>query len=129
MLSKTENNHQPDKQKKNVSWIDNQSEGQISKEFLEVGTAATSSQEILENEINELVTEGFSEIEATAMVGKPITPSGELLLNNPIFYESREEIEQQKANRYGFFSMQNIVLGGAVTLAAAATIGFMLGKK
>ncbi|HAT1595137.1 TPA: hypothetical protein JAN72_16215 [Legionella pneumophila] len=118
---------QSDKRKK-VKWNDNQTEGQIDEKFLKIGTASTPYKNKLDEEITQLIKEGYSEIEATSIVGKPLTPSGTLILNNPIFYKSKESIDTEKANRYSFFSIKNIGLG-IVALAAAATVGLVVSKN
>ncbi|HIG0326475.1 TPA: hypothetical protein ACX87D_000332 [Legionella pneumophila] len=118
---------QSDKRKK-VKWNDNQTEGQIDEKFLKIGTASTQYKNKLDEEITQLIKEGYSEIEATSIVGKPLTPSGTLMLNNPIFYKSKESIDTEKANRYSFFSIKNIGLG-IVALAAAATVGLVVSKN
>ncbi|AMP89725.1 hypothetical protein [Legionella pneumophila] len=114
--------------KKRVTWNDNQTEGQIEEKFLKVGTASTPYKNKLDERVSQLMEEGYSEIEATSITGKPITPSGEVILNNPIFYKSKESIDTEKANRYNFFSIRNIGLG-IVALAAAATVGLVVSKN
>lgn len=128
---------QSDKKKKKVSWNDNQVDGKINERFLKIGTASTPYKAILNEGINQLMTEeGYSEIEATAIMGKPITPSGTIILKNPIFYQSKESIdkrlllerEKKESNRYSFFSISNIGVG-VVVLAAAAAIGIIATKN
>ena len=123
--------------KKRISWNDHQVEGKIEKGFLQVGRASSPSRAVLNKAINKLIVEeGYPEIEATAVVGKSITPSGKLLFNDPILYESTESIkrrislekEARVSNRKGFFSMSNIGLGMAV-LAVATTIGVVASRK
>ncbi|HDV5708841.1 TPA: hypothetical protein RJD49_000487 [Legionella pneumophila] len=114
--------------KKRVSWNDNQTEGQIDEKFLKIGTASTPYKNKLNEELVQLMKEGYSEIEATSIVGKPLTPSGQLMLNNPTFYQSKESIDIEKANRYNFFSIKNIGLGIAA-LAAVAAVGLVVSKK
>ncbi|HEK3855420.1 TPA: hypothetical protein SM069_003200, partial [Legionella pneumophila] len=52
-----------------------------------------------------------------------------LMLNNPIFYKSKESIDTEKANRYSFFSIKNIGLGVVALAAAAATVGLVVSKN
>ncbi|HAT8224192.1 TPA: hypothetical protein JA352_14945, partial [Legionella pneumophila] len=112
-----------------VTWNDNQTKGQIDEKFLRIGTGSTPYKNKLDEEIAQLIKEGYSEIEATSIVGKPLTPSGTLMLNNPIFYKSKESIDTEKANRYSFFSIKNIGLGVVALAAAAATVGLVVSKN
>ncbi len=115
--------------KKRVTWNDNQTKGQIDEKFLRIGTGSTPYKNKLDEEIAQLIKEGYSEIEATSIVGKPLTPSGTLMLNNPIFYKSKESIDTEKANPYSFFSIRNIGLGVVAIAAAAATVGLVVSKN
>ncbi|KTD10964.1 hypothetical protein Lgra_1930 [Legionella gratiana] len=117
------------KERKQVSWADGKDNGKIDDQFLDVRTAASPTKKLLDKKIRQLIDEGYTEIEATSLVGKPITPSGKTLLNHPTFYTSPESIKQQKeeANRYSFFSMKNIGLG-ALALGTVATLGIVLSK-
>ncbi|KTC82759.1 hypothetical protein [Legionella cincinnatiensis] len=116
--------------KKQVSWSDGKDDGKIDDRFLNVRTAASPSKKLIDKKIKQLIDEGYTEIEAASLVGKPVTPSGKILLNHPTFYTSPESIKQQKeeANRYSFFSMKNIGLG-VLALGAAATLGIVLSKN
>jgi hypothetical protein len=125
-----------DKKKKTVSWIDKKDDGKINERFLEIHSAATPCKEELDRSVIQLIVDkGYPEVEATSIIGKPITPSGEVIYNNPTFYESREHIESRlsldkekdEANRYSFFSSENMSVGMTV-LAVAATIGFVANK-
>ncbi|MCW8444807.1 hypothetical protein OQJ05_12180 [Fluoribacter gormanii] len=82
--------------KKNVSWNDGKTEGKIEENFLEVNTSASPTRQVLEKEISELMQSGYSEIEASSMVGKAQTPSGEVIITNPVFYDSKEKIAERK---------------------------------
>ncbi|KTD19607.1 Uncharacterised protein [Legionella lansingensis] len=132
-----------DKKKKKVSWNDKKEEGKMDMDSLTFGTSATPSKAKVDKAITQLIKEGYSEVEAASLMGKPITPSGELILNNPTFYESKENIKGRLAlrkekqlslekevqtNRYTFFSMSNIGLGVAV-LTAAAVIGVAVSRN
>ncbi|HAT2029190.1 TPA: Dot/Icm T4SS effector Lem12 [Legionella pneumophila] len=114
--------------KKRVTWNDNQNEGQIDEKFLKIGTASTPYKNKLDESIAQLMEEGYSEIEATAITGKSVTPAGMVIYNNPVFYKSKESIDIEKANRYNFFSIKNNGLG-IVALAAAATVGLVVSKN
>ncbi|HAT8180826.1 TPA: hypothetical protein JA361_15595 [Legionella pneumophila] len=114
--------------KKRVSWNDNKTEGQIDEKFLKIGTASTPYKNKLDENIAQLMEEGYSEMEATSITGKPVTPRGKVIYNNPIFYKSKEGIDTEKANRYNFFSIKNVGLS-IVALAAATTIGIVLSKS
>ncbi|KTD53754.1 hypothetical protein Lsan_4164 [Legionella santicrucis] len=88
------------KKKKTVSWNDNQSEGKISEKHLKVGQSASLSKKALNEQMKQLVEkEGYSELEAAAFTGKPKTLSGEVILNEPTFYLSPEEIQKQVAEK------------------------------
>lgn len=88
------------KKKKTVSWNDNQSEGKISEQHLKVGPSATPSKKTLDTQMKQLVEkEGYSELEAAAFAGKPQTLSGEVILTEPTFYISPEEIQKQVAEK------------------------------
>ncbi|HFD2237756.1 TPA: hypothetical protein ACF2PS_000639, partial [Legionella pneumophila] len=58
--------------KKRVTWNDNQTKGQIDEKFLRIGTGSTPYKNKLDEEIAQLIKEGYSEIEATSIVGKPL---------------------------------------------------------
>ncbi|MCW8398607.1 hypothetical protein OQJ26_07370 [Legionella sp. PATHC038] len=90
------------KEKKNVSWNDNKTEGQIDEEHLQIGESFSPTKETLDSEISKLQQNGYTEIEATAIVGKPITPSGIEIIKNEIFYDSEEKIAERK-----FLAAQN----------------------
>ncbi|HAU9855009.1 hypothetical protein SDA16_10020 [Legionella pneumophila serogroup 1] len=116
--------------KKRVTWNDNQTKGQIEEKFLKVGTASTPYKNKLDTRIAQLMEEGYSEIEATSITGKSVTPRGKVIYNNPVFYKSKESIDIEKANRYNFFSIRNIGLGVvAIAAAAAATVGLVVSKN
>ncbi|KTC92399.1 hypothetical protein OQJ18_10255 [Fluoribacter dumoffii] len=133
------------KPKKSVSWNDNKQEGKIDSEFLDIGEGASPTKQILEQEITDLQKMGYSEIEATSMVGKAQTPRGEVIITKPIFYDSREKIAERKfsqaqvpdaknpdpgstrINQFSFFSAASIGMG--VALAVAATVGFAAFKN
>ncbi|VEB36492.1 Uncharacterised protein [Legionella sainthelensi] len=88
------------KKKKTVSWNDNESEGKINEEYLKVGQSASPSKKTLDTQMKQLVEqEGYSELEAAAFTGKPKTLSGEVILNEPTFYSSPEEIKEQVAEK------------------------------
>ncbi|AUH72000.1 hypothetical protein [Legionella sainthelensi] len=125
-----DNTEKSKKEKKQVSWPDGKDNGEIDDRFLDVRTAASSSKKLIDKKIRHLMDEGYTEIEAASIAGKPITPSGKMILNHPIFYTSPERIKQQKEenNRYSFFSMKNIGLG-VLALGAAATLGIVLSSK
>ncbi|KTD71250.1 hypothetical protein [Legionella tucsonensis] len=127
------------KEKKNVSWNDGKTEGQMEKNSLTAGTAASLRKEKLDAKVEKLVSKGYTEIEAAALAGRPMArgiPEPICIITDPIYYASKEEIEQQKllreqsssksgkneANRYSFFSPTNIVLGVAMTAAAVGII-------
>ncbi|PWY57614.1 hypothetical protein DGG96_00510 [Legionella qingyii] len=82
--------------KKNVSWNDGQIEGKIDEHFLEINTSASPTKQVLEKEISELMQSGYSEIEASSMVGKAQTPSGKVIITDPIFYDSKDKIAERK---------------------------------
>jgi hypothetical protein len=125
-----------DRNKKRVSWIDKKDDGKINEDFIEVHSAATPCKKELDEAIIKLIVdEDYSEVEAASIVGKPVTPSGQVIYNDPTFYKSREHIENRpslekeknEGNRYSFFSMENLGLG-VTALAVAATIGFVTHK-
>ncbi|ARB90857.1 hypothetical protein [Legionella longbeachae] len=100
------------KKKKTVSWNDNESEGKIREEYLNVSESASPSKKILNAQMKQLVEqEGYSELEAAAFVGKPQTLSGDVILNEPTFYASQEEIKDQVAEKKEFKS----AIGGQET--------------
>lgn len=76
--------------KKRVTWNDNQNEGQIDEKFLKIGTASTPYKNKLDESIAQLMEEGYSEIEATAITGKSVTPAGMVIYNNPVFINPRK---------------------------------------
>ncbi|KTC82277.1 hypothetical protein [Legionella cherrii] len=84
------------KEKKTVSWNDNKTEGKIDEEHLQIGEAASPTKQILEDHIKELQQTGYTELEATAIVGKAQTPSGTVIITEPIFYDSKEKIAERK---------------------------------
>ncbi|ARB92076.1 hypothetical protein [Legionella longbeachae] len=129
-LIELDNTEKLKEDKKQISWADGKDNGKIDDRFLDVGTAASPSKKRIEKKIHKLIDEGYTEIEAASLVGKPVTPSGKVLLHHPTFYASPEQIMQQKEenNRYSFFSMKNIGLG-ALALGAAATLGIILSKN
>ncbi|WP_454785568.1 hypothetical protein [Legionella sp. WA2024007413] len=135
--------------KKSVSWNDGQIEGKIGESFLKVDTSASPTKEVLEAEIAELMKKGFSEVEASSMVGKAQTPSGMVIITDPVFYDSKDQIAERKfsnkqsnpehvnaakttssasesSNRYSFFTPT--VIGVGMAIAFAATIGFASNK-
>ncbi|KTD67683.1 hypothetical protein Lste_0841 [Legionella steelei] len=90
------------KTKKSVSWNDTQSEGQIRPESLKIAPSASPTKKVLEQQIKELQRNGYSEIEATAIVGVPSTPSGQDIIHTDIYYTSRDKIAERR-----FFREQN----------------------
>lgn len=40
--------------------------------------------------------EGYTEIEAASIAGKPITPSGKMILNHPIFIHLQNALSNKK---------------------------------
>ncbi|HDV5708842.1 TPA: hypothetical protein RJD49_000488 [Legionella pneumophila] len=108
--------------KKRVSWNDNKTQGQIDKKFLKIGTASSPNKSKLNKKISQLMEEGYSETEATSIVGKSVTPSGKIIFNDPIFYDSQERIEMAKANRYSFFSVKEIVFNVVIGTVLAAGV-------
>lgn len=115
--------------KKRVTWNDNQTKGQIEEKFLKIGTASTLYKNKLDESIAQLMEEGYSEVEATSITGKSVTPRGKVIYNNPVFYKSKESIDIEKANRFNFFSIRNIGLGVVAIAAAAATVGLVVSKN
>ncbi|MCW8408584.1 hypothetical protein OQJ13_06305 [Legionella sp. PATHC035] len=87
------------KEKKTVSWNDNKTEGKIDEEHLQIGESFSPTKEILNDEISKLQQNGYTEIEATAIVGKPITPSGIEIIKHEIFYDSSEKIAEDKFSK------------------------------
>lgn len=87
------------KEKNSVSWVDGNDNGQIDQNKLTISPSFSPKKEVLNQQIAELQKEGYTELEATALVGKSATPSGEVIINNPIFYASTKEIQQQKLLR------------------------------
>lgn len=130
ILIELDNTEQSKNEKKQVSWSDGKNDGEIDAQFLDVRTAASPSKKLIDKQIHQLIDEGYTEIEAASLVGKPVTPSGKMLLNHPSFYTSPERIKQQKEenNRYSFFSMKNIGLG-VLALGTAATLGIILSNR
>lgn len=138
--------HKNIKVKKTVKWNDGLENGKIKTECLINCVAASVSKEKLDNEITRLMDEeGYSEIDATAYAGKASTPKGEVIINNPIYYASKEEIKQRyetiktsiksvssskdiASNRNSFFSAENIALG-LVALGTVAVIGLSMTKS
>ncbi|HAU0857754.1 TPA: hypothetical protein JBH41_15445, partial [Legionella pneumophila] len=102
---------------------------QIEEKFLKVGTASTPYKNKLDTRIAQLMEEGYSEVEATSITGKSVTPRGKVIYNNSVFYKSKESIDIEKANRYNFFSIRNIGLGVVAIAAAAATVGLVISKN
>ncbi|CAM2972528.1 Uncharacterised protein [Legionella steigerwaltii] len=86
----------PKREKKNVSWNDKKTEGKIDQEHLKLGEAASPTKKILDDQIAELQKTGYSELEATAIVGKAQTPSGTVIITEPIFYDSKEKIAERR---------------------------------
>ncbi|WP_454782638.1 hypothetical protein [Legionella sp. WA2022007384] len=82
--------------KKSVHWNDGKTEGKVDESFLKVTTSASPTQEVLDKEIHELMKSGYSEIEASSIVGKPLTPSGKVLITEPVFYDSKDKIAERK---------------------------------
>ena len=111
--------------KKQVSWSDGKDEGKISEEHLQVGIASTPKRAILNDEMKGLIKRGYNETEAAAIVGKPLTISDELMLKEPVFYDSKETIDAAR-QRYSFFT--KIALGVA-TVTAVAVVGVLAINK
>ncbi|HHF7372907.1 hypothetical protein [Legionella bozemanae] len=97
------------KEKKKVSWNDGKTEGQIEKDFVKEGTAGSLKKEKINKELKKLVNQGYTEIEAAALLGKSSMQVGssyergqeipKFIFTDPIFYASKEEIEQRKLLR------------------------------
>lgn len=94
------------KEKKKVSWNDGKTEGQIEKDFIKEGAAGSLKKEVVNKELKKLVSQGYTELEAAALLGKSSmqveSSNGEepkYIFTDPIFYASKEEIEQRKLLR------------------------------
>ncbi|KTD44320.1 hypothetical protein [Legionella parisiensis] len=97
------------KEKKKVSWVDDKTEGKIEKGNPPHGTGASPRKEIMNQKFKELVSQGYTKIEAAALIGKSSQKVGttyvhgeeipKFIFTDPIFYASAEEIEQRKLLR------------------------------
>lgn len=112
------------KETKHVSWNDKESTGKILEGFVREFEAASSSAEVVDDEVASLLEEGYSEEGACSLAGKLTTSTGKELNRNPIFYDSKETIDQAKQDRdarHQFFFKAGI--GSALLVAAVAVIG------
>ncbi|WP_273200426.1 MULTISPECIES: hypothetical protein [Legionella] len=116
---------------KSVSWNDDKTEGKMDEGHLVIRESASLNKKTLDKQIVELQKSGYTEIEATAIVGKAQTPSGQVIITEPIFYASKEEIaegkklrEENKVNPCSFFSPTTIGVGVGIALAVA-TVGIV----
>lgn len=119
-----------EKKQKRVSWVDGQTDGKVNKKCLITGVAATLKEDLLDDEIFQLMNQGYTEEEASSIVGKPVTPTGKNLYLDPMFYDSKEKIDTNKAeakaaeqarvnreNRHAFFKDV-----GFIAIATTATL-------
>jgi hypothetical protein len=84
--------------KKRVTWADKSKDTKTP--FLSYKTAASLSKKQIDKEVDSLIDEhGYTEEEACSIVGKPITPSGRVILLKPSFYDSKEQIDKRKKLR------------------------------
>lgn len=85
--------------KKTVSWNDQKTEGKIDEGFLTVEYSASPSNKKLLEEISKLVSKGYSEVEAATLAGRATTRTGEVIVTNPIYYESKASIQERRFSR------------------------------
>lgn len=64
---------------KTVRWNDDKDEGPMSDSSITIHQAASGTKKSVDDRIQRLMQERYSELEATAIAGKSITPSGKLI--------------------------------------------------
>ena len=116
----TNSNVDNKKMVKQVTWADQVDN--TNTPFLRYGSAATLSKKSLDLKVSKLMAKyGYTEEQACAIVGKPITPSGKLLLLEPSFYDSREKIDKQKEHdRLNAPSKQSVKVGHEISKYASS---------
>lgn len=85
--------------KKKVKWVDNQLEGKINEQSLEVFEAESPTKKMIDLAVKELVQEGYTRVEAHAITGKSTSAYNEPMYTKPDFFDCTETIMKNKAAR------------------------------